>query len=141
MSYCTQTDIATAITDEKLIDLTDDAGSGSVVAGVVTEAIGHADGLIDSYVSERYAVPLSPVPSVIKSVSVTLAIYWLYRRRREVPDHITQDRDRQLRLLQGIADGKVNLGAATETSSGIDGAEAIRPASDRIFDTDSLEDF
>ena len=53
------------------------------IDGRVTRAIEDADSEIDGYLSKCFAVPLSPVPDVIRKYSVDIALYNLYSRRNE----------------------------------------------------------
>lgn len=57
MAYCTQADILKQISEEELIDLTDDTHAGSVNADVVTEAIEKADAMIPRGAWRWTAIP------------------------------------------------------------------------------------
>lgn len=110
MAYCTQTDMLEQIDEDILIDLTDDADAGIVDAGTVTRAIADADAEIDSYCGKRYAVPFSTVPAIIRKVSVEIAIYNLYGRRRGAPEDREKRYNNAVRLLSGVSKGDVSLG-------------------------------
>ncbi len=111
MPYCTQSDILRKLDEARLVQLTDDEGLGQVNAGRVEQAIADADALIDGYVGSRHAVPLSPVPAIIKTYSVAIAVYFLYGRRDRVPESRAQDYQDAVRFLELVAAGKVSLGA------------------------------
>lgn len=138
--YCTQSDIEKEVTSEKLIELTDDANSGAVVVANVTDAITKADSLIDGYCNGRYAVPFATVPALIKTLSVSLSIYYLYKRRGRISDLYQDQYDKDIKLLGMLAGGKVTLG--------VDAASADSPAdcaemeavddTDRTFTKDTL---
>lgn len=45
----------------------------------ITAAIAGADGIINSKIGDVYTVPITPVPALIKSISITLAKCLLYK--------------------------------------------------------------
>ena len=87
MAYCTQSDIEKQLPSERLITLTDDDGDDIPDTGVIDEAIADADEEIDSYLAARYTVPVSPVPGIVKKLSVDIAIWNLYARRTVQDDN------------------------------------------------------
>lgn len=141
MPYCDVDDLKTRIPEERLIELTDDEGVGMVNLGRVSEAITKADGTIDSYLAERYAVPLNPCPVIIKSASEDLAIYNLYTRTQDVvPESRQKANDNAVKLLEKIAAGKLSLGVADppeETNTGGISVTAPEP----IFPDSELDKF
>ncbi|WP_343292981.1 DUF1320 domain-containing protein [Vandammella animalimorsus] len=80
----------------------------------IDDAVQDAAALIDGYLAKRgYALPLSPVPSLVQAWCRAIARYLLHKNRRSLDDKdpIVRDwRDAQ-RLLQQTADGKFSLGA------------------------------
>jgi phage gp36-like protein len=140
MAYSTQDDLLEQMAEDVLIDLTDDAESGEVDAGVVTRAIAGGDALIDAHCQARYPLPLSPVPPVIRGCSVDLAIYNIYSRRPRVamPETVKGRRDNAEKLLRLILDGKLTLGA--ETPAQVSMAQTVLTSGNtRLFTRDSLE--
>ena len=112
MPYCTQDDILEQLDSEILVQLTDDAGTGSADASVVERAIADADSEIDAYCGRRYTVPFAAVPGIIRKLSVDIAIYHLYGRRTagDVPDGRKGRYANAVRLLEHISKGLVTLG-------------------------------
>ena len=112
MPYCTQSDILEQLDSEILVQLTDDAGTGSADASVVERAIADADSEIDAYCGRRYTVPFAAVPGIIRKLSVDIAIYHLYGRRTagDVPDGRKGRYANAVRLLEHISKGLVTLG-------------------------------
>ena len=86
MSYSTKNDILEQLDEGVLIQLTDDDDLGGVDDDVVARAIADADALIDSYCGTRYSVPFSTVPDIVRKLSVEIAIFHLYGRRRGAPE-------------------------------------------------------
>ena len=107
MAYSTQADLLNQIPEEYLIEVTDDAETGAVVAAVVTRAIEDADDEIDLYCRKYYTVPFTTVAAIIRKFSVDIAIYNLYSRRRSVPeDRVTRYAD-AITKLEKIAAGEL----------------------------------
>lgn len=142
MSYSGQTDILNQIDSTVLLQLTDDAGAGSIDADVVTRAIADADATIDSYCQDRYSIPLSPVPPKIRQISVDIAIYNLYSRRADMGmPEIRTDRNKEaIRFLEKVAEGKISLGADTPSPANTGNTVSIA-GNDRIFTRDKMSGF
>ncbi len=80
----------------------------------VEQAIADADGIIDSFLRKRHAVPLSPAPQVITRASCILARYELsVGGDREPPDQVKDGRKDTIAWLGKIADGTVTLEGTT----------------------------
>ncbi len=141
MAYCTQTDILNQLDSAVLLQLTDDDGVGTTDADIVTRAIADADATINSYCQDRYTIPLSPVPDKIRQLSVDIAIYNLYSRREDVTPDIRKDRNKEaIRFLEKVAEGKINLGAATPAPSNTDNTVNV-DYNDRIFTREKMSGF
>jgi len=133
MAYCTEDDIKKQLPENKLIELTDDDGDGVVDTGVVDKAIADADAEIDTYLSGRYTVPLSPAPAIVNKVSVDISIWNLFSRR-QVADEVAKERYRAaVDLLKLIAKGDVSLGIVPEPAGGEQQIKTSRAKSDRTF--------
>ncbi len=108
---------------------------------IVTRATADADATIDAYCQGRYTVPLSPVPPKIRQVSVDIAIYNLYSRRDDTAPEIRKDRYKEaIRFLEKVAEGKIELGAATPVPTTSGNAVDI-DNEDRIFSRTKMSGF
>ncbi len=138
--YCSQDDLLERISEQELVNLTDDDDAGVVDESKLTRAIADADAEIDGYVGKRHPVPLSPVPTLIRKVSVETTIYHLYSIRMGAPPDWKERYDNNVRILKAISSGAISLGADDP-----DGAPANEPpeveANDRVFSRDTLKDF
>jgi phage gp36-like protein len=142
MAYCTQADILLQLDQDILIQLTDDDNEGSLDADNVTAAIADADAEIDAHCQGRYDIPLTPVPAMIKKVSVDMAIYHLYSRRQEVPE-VRKDRYKNaVGFLEKVMKGSITLGADEPTVSTTNQPVRVTTSKDdRTFTMDSMEGF
>lgn len=116
---------------------TDDNLDGTIDSSLITEAISLAEGAIDRYAAQQYAVPLaltnSSVAKMIKDAAGAVAGYRLASRIWEtVPENLKQEYDTAIAWLETVAAGKVYLpgespASAPKPSGGIiiGGADAI----------------
>lgn len=143
MAYSTLADIKKAVPEEVLVQLTDDEGFGDVDQGRVDEAIASADEEINSYCGERYSVPFTTVPGIVKKISVDIAVYNLYSRKVEEAPDIRKERYKSaIRQLEGIAKGTISLGVDPAPSAPSEGGpETNKTDDDRIFTRDKLKGF
>lgn len=140
MAYCTQADITEQIPEAELIQLTDDGDLGVVDADAVARAIADADAEIDGYCGDRYTVPFSTVPDMIRKLSVDIAVYNLYSRRTGAPENRQKRYDDAVKFLERVSDGKTAVpGVSGTTESASDRVSFTGP--DRVFSRDNLEGF
>ena len=136
MAYCTDDDIETRIGASDLAALADYDGDGVADAGVVARAIEDADALIDSYLSVRFSVPVSPVPDVLRTCAVNLAVYFLRLGRDSVTEDVRAQYEADAAWLRDVAAGMASLGVEPAPQEG-SGAAGVRFESDeRIFGRD-----
>lgn len=133
MPYCTQSDLLEQISEDELIQLTDDAGTGSVDTTVVDRAIADADAEIDAYAGARYDTPFATTPDIIRKISVDISVYNLFARRRGAPEDRKERYKNALRFLENLSKGLVSLGVSTPAASEDAGPEASTDKDDRIF--------
>lgn len=143
MAYCTLTDLEKLVPEDELVQLTDDAGAGTVDAGVVAAAIEDADEEVDAFLAVRYSLPLATVPALVRRISGSLAICQLYSRRShlKLPESWKDKCDRARRLLETIAKGTLALGAPDPPADADGGVEATHTTDDRVFTKDTLGNY
>jgi phage gp36-like protein len=142
MAYCTLADIKAHLPDDDIIQLTDDENFGAVNQARVNEAIATADAEIDGYCAVRYAVPLSPVPSLVAKLSVEIAIYYLHARRG-APEKIEKRYDKAVSRLKDISRGLLTLGVDPAPAASVEasGAATNKTDSDRVFTRERMRGY
>ncbi len=140
MAYSAQADILEQISEAQLIQLTDDANAGAVDDSVCSRAIADADAEIDSYCGSRYTVPFDTVLPIIRKMSVDIAIYNLYARRKGAPEDRLARYNNAVRFLRDVARGLTSLGAdaPAEPVDGLPQATTVK--TDRVFTTGRASD-
>jgi len=140
MPYCTQADLLNQLTQTELVQLTDDAGSGSVDSAKVDAALAAASATIDAYAGARYTLPLQTSEKV-KQLCVDLAIYELEKRRRRVREATLAARDAALSFLRDLARGRAVLDQPAGAQPQASEADVKKTEQDRAFSDEKLEGF
>lgn len=68
-------------------------------------AIDSASNMIDAYIAVQTAVPLDPAPAHIKNMALNMSKYYLFLRRQAVPEAVSDEYDRILKMLQRMSEG------------------------------------
>jgi phage gp36-like protein len=120
--YIQQSDLEGKLGNNKLLQLTDPDGTGTIQTSIVNDAIAAAEGRFESYVRTRYQLPV-PATSLVTSLCLDLAIFNLFRLSSTVDDgvyKVWQDASSSaIKTLEAISQGKAALDvpAATESAT------------------------
>ena len=133
MTYATQQDLVDRFGEPELIQLTDraDPPADAINATVVGKALADADAEINGYLSTRYTLPLSPVPTVLARMAADMARYYLYEDR--VTEQVKARYDTAVKFLSNVSKGMVTLGADALNVAPAESGGAQVAAGDRVF--------
>ena len=114
MNYCQVSDIQMVAPAQDLVDLTDDANTGTMDEAIVTQYISDASELIDDYLRGRYQLPFTTAPGLLLRICRAITLYELYSRRIRLnpPEAIVSGDKRARDLLLRIQKGEIVLGVA-----------------------------
>ena len=117
VQYAQQSDIVAMYGNEQLLLVSDRNDDGVSDAGVVDTALTNASAEIDTYLSNKYQLPLVDVPQVLIIKCVDMAIYLMAVPTPAVlTDAIKRRYEDAVSWLKSVRDGTVNLGVpATQT--------------------------
>ena len=109
--YCSIDDLINRITERTLINLTQDTSPATTVnEEIANENITIADDLINSSLRNKYKLPLSDIPNLIKQISADITIYRLYcRRPQNVPENYKKNYEVALQILKDLQSGSKKL--------------------------------
>lgn len=128
--YCTVADLTARFGAIEIAQLTDLEDRETVVEATVQAAITDASGEIDSYLSGRYALPITGVvPDMLRAGCMDLARYRLYDDHP--PEVVKQRRADFVTWLNRVAIGHVQLAlSAPDVDALTSGIAATDPATD-----------
>jgi len=112
MGYCTVAQVRTR--NSNLLKNTD--------SDTIEDAIEYADGIIDGMIGERYPVPLSSTPGLIKGISMDLSASVVLadsvgnRGANDEPTQAEILRKRAMDLLERIKSGELSLNISSSVS-------------------------
>lgn len=110
-----------------------------LATGCVARALSDADAEIDSYVSGRYAVPLSPVPDNLPRLAGAMAFYYLLgSSAEEIPRKGYED---ARAWLKEVAAGRIVLTSATVAVNTATGGRPVTRTPAKQFNGASLADY
>jgi len=111
MAYATSDDLKTRFGTSEITATPEDAGAVAV-------ALDDASELIDTYIGERYTLPLTVVPGFLVRITCDIARYYLYDD--QATDRVKEAYDNAIKFLDEVKSGDVSLGdiPASETTSG-----------------------
>ena len=144
MAYSTLADLEKMIPAAILLQLTNDAGTGTIDQTVIAEAIASADAEINPYCGGLYVTPFTTVPPIVNKLSIDIAIYNLYSRKvEEIPKTRADRYANAISQLKMNAKGDIPLGLspADDTKVSQDGAASNKTVDDRTFTKDNLGGF
>lgn len=154
--YATRDNLFQRHRPESLLYTVDDEGIGEwhpAAEGRVDEALQDATDEIDSYVGQRYVLPVSPAPRRLKQLCIDIAAYNLFTRRgfnADSVDGVLQTRyDKAIEWLRMLAKGGVSLpaqyseigiGSGTVDDGTVDaGSEPEIRSAEQVFGRDKLK--
>lgn len=139
--YATLADLQRAYGEELLHILADRDGGGSLDTEAVDQALASASAMIDGYLGGRYTVPVSPIPPILATYAVDIAVYNL----ASGPGLMTDDRRERykdaIRFLERVADGKITLGVNTPPPAAASTSLPDISSATKIFDRESMKGY
>jgi len=140
LAYATQADLLNQMTEQELIQLTDDAGNSLVDAAKVTDAIKAADATIDAYAGARYTLPLQTSEKV-RHLSMDIAIYELEKRRRRIREDTQKAYDAAIAFLKDLSAGRAVLDQPSGQPAQTSELDVKVPDDKGVFSDENLEGF
>ena len=114
MMYISNLELVAELTHQGLALLTGDPTGVLVDQQKVDAAILYSCNLIDVYCYNRYEIPLTPLPDLIRDLAVSLTIYNLYvfaKRDDLISSVVIYRKLDAIRILRDIASGVLHLEA------------------------------
>lgn len=121
-NYCSNAElIARFGSTEEAAFATDSTDPATPTATVLTEAIGAAEGLMNSYFAHQWITPVvvtdAEIAELVKGCALDLAHGNVHRRKPNAPDEVKERRAEWIEWLKMAADGKVHMPGATPVTT------------------------
>jgi len=121
MPYATKEDIDQLYGEDLLIRVADYDRDGTPDDEVVARGLQSADEVCNAYLSAQYPVPVTPVPGVVRTCAIDIAVYKIALGRGGRTDEMRVRYEDALALLEKISTGKIGLGLPPVTTDNGDG--------------------
>lgn len=133
MTYAAAEDMQARFNHQDLVLLTEreDSTPGEVDMAVLTQALEDATAEINAYLSGRYTLPLSTVPTALVRVCCDVARYFL--SGDNAPEHIQTRYTDALKFLQAVNQGKVALGIDSQGDKATTNDTAVMESAGSVF--------
>jgi phage gp36-like protein len=139
--YATIADLRARVAEDELIQLTDDARTGSIDVAAVTRALDQAANIIDGYVAATYKRidATVPVPPLLIDIACDIARYRLYRHGSPT-EHADNNYKTALSQLKQIQAGTIKLDLGEEVLVSRDDMIIVQ-SSERMMTRDQLSGY
>lgn len=107
--YATLDDMIALHGADTMDRLADRTGNGAADASTVHRALADAAALIDGYIGVRVALPLNPVPAVVKNLSIDIAIYRLATDAGLLAEDMRKRYEDAIAFLRDVARGLATI--------------------------------
>lgn len=131
MSYINQHDVVQRLGSQQFINLTDIDGDGIADAAFLADNISDVEAEVDGYIGQRYSLPLSSSPAILKRICVDILVYRLSAYGALNTEEITKRYNDAVSWLKEVADGSFILGGAEDNNLSRTKAAVITTPSER----------
>lgn len=146
--YVTKETLSSSLPEEIILYYADDERLGEITPAVLTrleDIAAQANSEVDSYLGQRYVLPLPAVPEVIAGKALIIAQYLLTRRRGRKPNSADETFEDDYRaavaFLRDVSQGRAALPLPpSNTPAQAPRSGARVSGKPRVFSRDSLED-
>lgn len=108
--YCTRDDIIELYGYDLLVRIADHDKDGEPDPEIVIKGIRGATEVCDAYLSAQYPVPVSPVPGIVRTCAIDIAVYRMALDRQRRSEEMRVRYEDALKILEKIAMGRIGLG-------------------------------
>jgi len=121
MPYATKDDIDRLYGEDLLVRIADYDKDGVPDEDVIDRALQGADEICDAYLSSQYTVPVTPVPGIVRTCAINIAVYNIALGVTTRTTEMRQRYEDAIEHLKRIAKGDVGLGLPPVDPDGPDG--------------------
>lgn len=116
---------------DEVVRMTDATGDGRIGKALLVSALVDAQALVEAHVAARYALPIDPVPTVLKMAIADLARARLYPG--QAPEGVASAGKAAMRMLERIQSGAMLIAGATPASAAASDTPVLHHSSGRTY--------
>lgn len=131
--YAIDADLQAYFGSEQYLIAADRDGDSTADAGVVAAALIKASEEIDSYLCQRYTLPLATVPGVLLGICCDIAMYRLSINSTAMTEEKRTRYEDAIKWLRDVAKGVAGIGVLEEGSDSDDVATVTSTSEARLF--------
>lgn len=139
-AYAVLSDLLERFEERELVQLTDQAGAGTIDQDAVDRALTAATSTIDGYLAGIYQLPLTRVPDNVVDLCCDIARFKLHQRKGTPTETVEKSYGLAIKTLEQIARGLIKIDAGTPEQPAREGA-VITEGGERVFGRDRLKGF
>lgn len=136
MTYATLDDLIARAGETEIRQIADRDRDGVIDAGVVAEALAHADNLVNGYVATKYTLPFSVVPDLVRTWAIDIARHRLHHDGP--PEWVVTDYDNAIAALKDVAKGAITLPVSNGDTPSQSSGTTMFSAPDEVFSEHAL---
>jgi phage gp36-like protein len=125
VAYCAKSDLVERFGESELKELTDETLATRVSDAEVASACDEASSEIDTYLGQRYTLPLSVIPAIVKKWASDMARFFLWGDRAGEGHPVRLACEDAREALKNISTGKAQLPGQDPDTSVASSAVAI----------------
>ena len=133
-TYCSLSDLKLMFGEREVVAFADKDGEGVEDSASVTLVINMVSSEIESYLRQRYTLPLDSVPYVLKRIACQMVRYYFYGDA--MTKLVRQNYEDAIAFLKELASGAKTLGDDFESSE-VSGVQYS--GNDRVLSRDNLD--
>ncbi len=144
MPYANTQDIIDRYGEDFLFTLADRDRDDDLDTTAVDNALSDASGLMDSYLSTRFALPLENMPALLKRLCIDIAVYWLSEDGGGATEEKRQRYEDTIAWLKRISKGETELGLGSDSKGSTDDGDTassdgvLIQSNERLFSRNKL---
>lgn len=136
MTYATLSDLIARAGEVEIQQISDRDRDGEIDADVISEALEHADNLVNGYIGTKYSLPFASVPDLVTTWAIDIARHRLHYQGP--PEYVEEDYKRAIASLEKVARGLISLPVAGVDTPASSSGTVMFSAPYEVFDARGL---
>ncbi|HSH71545.1 MAG TPA: DUF1320 domain-containing protein [Methylophilaceae bacterium] len=141
MTYASQQNMIDRFGEREVIALTDRNNDGAIDVAALTRGLEAADSEINTYLLDRYSLPLASTPLVLADKACDITRYLLCGAETVATEDIRDRYKDAIKFLEKVQMGKASLGLNAAQAITQPNDQILTSTRPRVFDSCTLKDY